>query len=459
MNGIDVNMQGFGETGFEMIQNLHKALTAGSGVDAGSFVGGRALIPESLENTLVNILFTQDDAVLFKRLKKKTIKGPVHQWDERTEVGMDDGAWVAEAADSEDSDQTIARKYATVKYLQSRRVVTLQATLANMIEPAIALEQNAGALWIVRNVEKALFSADSAVVATQPDGLDKQIPVATNVLDVRGASADSSSFEDKIGESCRLIRDNYGKAGLIITSTMVMQDVQRLLRDRIRFGPVESGLGGSVFDKYPTPFGTPELVHDIFVKESTTHVVSSLTAKRPDPMTISGGPTMAADALSQFAAGDVGNYYYRVSALNAYGESTSVDSTVAAVAAGEKVTLAITKGSATPTAYRLYRSKKGATDATDARLIGTYAYTASPMNVVDYNADLPGCSSAYVLTMDEVYDAIEWFQFLPLMKFDLYPTSSAVYPFLMLLFGALALKKPKQHVRIKNISPANLGWF
>jgi len=45
------------------------------------------------------------------------------------------------------------------------------------------------------------------------------------------------------------------------------------------------------------------------------------------------------------------------------------------------------------------------------------------------------------------------------MKFDLYPTNAAVYPFLMLLFGFLAVKKPVQHVRIKNIAPSGLGWF
>ena len=61
--------------------------------------------------------------------------------------------------------------------------------------------------------------------------------------------------------------------------------------------------------------------------------------------------------------------------------------------------------------------------------------------------------------MEPMYDAIEWAQFLPLMKFDLYPTNAAVYPFLMLLFGSLALKKPVNHVRIKNISYSGLGWF
>jgi len=80
-------------------------------------------------------------------------------------------------------------------------------------------------------------------------------------------------------------------------------------------------------------------------------------------------------------------------------------------------------------------------------------------NIIDENSYLPGTSSVYILNLNPVYNAIEWVQFLPMMKFDLYPTNAAVYPFLMLLFGALALKKPNQHIRIKNVSPSTLGWF
>lgn len=456
---LDYNMtEGFGEVGGDTIEQLRKALTAGSGVDAGSFTGGRALIPESLEGTLVNILFTQKDAVLFQTLKKKAIKSPVHQWDERTDVGADDGAWVDEAGSAPaDTDQTIARKYATVKYLQTKRTVTLQATLANMIEPAMALEQNAGALWIVRNIEKALFYANSSMVTQQVDGLDKQI-ASGNVLDVRGASANSTSFEDLIGQGCRIARDAFGKTSLILTSTIVMQDVQRLLRDRLRFPAGGGQAGSAVFDKYPTPFGEPDLKYDLFIKEGGVPVASALTALRPDACTI--GTFATNSASSQFGAGDLGTYYYKVVAVNQYGDAPASGATGQAVStAGYNIQFAITKGTATPTAYKIYRSKKNAADGTDARLMDIVAYSASPQTYIDLNANLPATSSAYLLTMEDVFDAIEWFQFLPLMKFDLYPTNSAVYPFLMLLFGALALKKPNQHLRIKNIAPDALGWY
>ncbi len=476
MNGESImNMmdEGFLQTNTETLELLSKAMTAGQGVDAASFSGGRALSLESLDQTLVNILHTQDEAVLFQRLKKQPIKSVVHQWDERTEVGSDDGAWVPEGGSSDDTDQTIARKFVTAKYLQTKRTVTLQASLTNMIEDAMALEENAGTLWLIRNIERALFEGDSAIVAEQPDGLKKMIP-STHVIDLRGEAASSTKFEDAIAESCRMVRDYYGKIDLMLSSTMIMQDVQSLLRDRIRFqaeqvngGPgsgvqTNGPLGGSVFTRYPTPFGTPVLKEDIFIKESTVPRASILTTKRPAKPVITS-LVIADDAASKFAAGDAGDYYYTVVAMNKYGDSIAADvSAVQSIAAGKKVTITITAAVdvTTVTGYKIYRSAKGGAN-TDLRFVKAVPATdaTTPTVFVDLNEDLPGCSDVFMLTTDPLYNALEWAQFLPMMKFNLYPTSSAVYPFLMLLFGALAVKKPVNHVRIKNVAPSTLTWY
>lgn len=458
---LDVGYEGFAMANAETLTMLAKALEAGSGVDAGlPFSGGRALIPESLEQTLVNILHTQDEAVLFQALKKVPVKGPVHQWDERTEVGADDGAWVPEGGDSEEADQTIKRVYITMKYLQTLRKVTLQMSISNSIEDATALEQNAGTLWLIRNIERKLFYGDSALVTEQPDGLKKLIP-ATNIIDVRGADASSADYEDKMNEACRIIRENYGKASLMLTSTMVMEDVQKLLRDRIRFEAGET-VGSAVFSKYPTPFGSPKLKEDIFIQEGGAPAASALTTKRPTVVTVDSVARAGSGAeVSQWGANDAGDYYYTVVGVNRYGDAVAaVETQCTSIVADDKVTITVTEGAIPCTAYKVYRSKKDAAAASTLRYLGTYArVTGSSEALLDLNANLPGCSDNFVLTMDALYDAISWAQFLPMMKFNLYPTNAAVYPFLMLLFGALALKKPVQHVRIKNIAPSTLGWF
>lgn len=451
---------GFVATNQETLEMLNKAMTAGQGVDAGSFTGGRALSLESLDQILVNILHTQDEAVLFQRLKKQPIKSVIHQWDQRTDVGADDGAWVGEGGSSlADSDQTIARKYLQAKYLQTKRTVTLQATMTAMIEDAMALEENAGTLWLIRNVEKALFGGNATIFPTQPDGLDVLIP-STHVIDLRGKSASSSNFEDSMTIGTRSIRDYFGRADLLLSSTMVMQDMQKLLRDRIRFPAQESGLGGAVFTKYPTPFGAPDIKEDVFIKEKGNPSASSLTSARPAQPTITSVTPATGATGSQFLAADAGEYYYVVAALNAAGESVASAAVAGTVVAGGKNTLLIAAMDATVTGFRIFRSKKGAADGSDTRKMVDIAYSGSgTLSWDDLNADLPGTSSAYLLTTDPMYNAIEWAQFLPMMKFNLYPTAAAVYPFLMLLFGGLAVKKPTNQIRIKNVSPDSLGWF
>ncbi len=457
---FDKEFSGFSLGNAEMLEALQKSLYAGDGVNAGAFTGGRSLILESLDTTLVNVLWNQDEAKLFKALKKNPVKSPVHQWTKRTAVGEEDGAWVPEGGESAEGSQTLARKNVTMKYLQTLRKVSLQMSMSNSLEDAVTLEKQAGTLWLIRQVERALFNGNSAIIAEEPDGLDALI--STNIVDMRGKAASTSNFETAMIESCRKIRGNYGVATDIFTSLMVMQDVQALLKDRIRFPASDTPVPGTaVFDRYPTPFGKPSLQDDLFILEGTVPRASSLTTLRPSQVTIAVTRQAASGGrVSQFASGDAGAYYYQVQAVNKYGASqASTAVQVTSVVAGDEVVIAITDGGTAGDAYYVFRSKKDASDGTDCRYMYKIARATASPTIYDVNAELPGCSSAYVLNMNSQYDAIEWEQFLPMMKFDLYPTNAAVIPFLMLLYGGLGLKKEEQMVRIKNIAPSNLSWF
>ena len=59
---------------------LQKALEAGYGTDASQFTDGRALQPEDLESTLVNVLdVLQDDCKVFNSIYRQPSKSTVHQ--------------------------------------------------------------------------------------------------------------------------------------------------------------------------------------------------------------------------------------------------------------------------------------------------------------------------------------------------------------------------------------------
>ena len=78
---------------------------------------------------------------------------------------------------------------------------------------------------------------------------------------------------------------------------------------------------------------------------------------------------------------------------------------------------------------------------------------------LDQNEDLPGCGEIVLLSHDAVESTAQFDQLLPMMKFDLYPTKSAVTPFMLVLFGTPDIKVPWFHGVIKNIGYASLGWF
>ena len=465
---LNEQYQGFAEGNREMLDTLMKALTAGSGVDTASFTSGRAMTPESLDTTLVNVLWDQNEAVLFKALKKQPVKSPVHQYARRTGVGDGDGAWVAEGGNSFEKDQSLERVNVTMKFLQTLRKATLQATITTMLEDAITSEKMAGTLWLIKQVESILFDGDSANVTEEPDGLRaliwaKRATITKgNIIDVHGKDASSKEFEDAVNEGARVIRGKFGMPTDLYTSLIVMEDVQKLIRDRMRFPADKSGviLPTMVFDAYPTPFGKLSLRPDLFLLERGIPVTGSLTEK-PSQVTLATVLTPADAANSNFKAADAGEYYYAVSAVSKFGESVvSSEIQCSGLAAGDKVTIEITAGATAGTAYKIFRNKLGAGSSALKYHVGTIpAGTSGTAHSVDWNDWMPGCSDAFMLGMAPMYDAIEWEQFLPMMKFDLYPTNAAVYPFLLLLFGALAVKKPEQQVIIRNVAPSKLGWF
>jgi hypothetical protein len=45
------------------------------------------------------------------------------------------------------------------------------------------------------------------------------------------------------------------------------------------------------------------------------------------------------------------------------------------------------------------------------------------------------------------------------MLFQLYPTKSAIDPFLICLFGTPDVVVPWYHGIIRNVSPSDLGWY
>jgi hypothetical protein len=436
---------------------LVKALSAGSGTDSSQFMGGRALQVQDIEATMINAMREQrEDCKLMNLVKQHSVHSTVHEYNRRTDVGDHENLTAEEGGGSEDSDQTIKRITRNIKYLQDRRSVTDQMELVDGYENALESEKIAGTLNILKGAEFLNFHGDSKVVPTQYDGLIAQILAdsAPNVKDLRGKTI-TTYGEKALNEMTRMIYERGGDANLVFFPPVLAEQIQDLVRDRLRFG-TDDKRATLVVDQYPTPYGSTlhfgvEAGADKLFKVKGPVSANGKVDKRPNPP--ASVTAVAADnADSQFLAADAGNYTYAVHAVSKYGISGgTIMSAAVAVAAGKAVTLTITPDASKPgTGFIITRSSKDGTVLMEVARIGK-SDTATT-TFVDLNTDLPGTASMLFITQKKLQVIMEFYQLCPLRIRPLFESNRAEKPFFVQLFGALDLKVPEWCGIVKNIA-------
>jgi len=447
-----------------LVEELNKALTSGYGTDAASFTGGRALQPESLENYLITTTFEfKDEFILWGMLKKSRTPSVVDMWNERSDHGGSRyGAAVGETSNPNNSVSTLARKTANVKYLRVHREISHVMTVVDSIPDAIAEEEESGTLSLLRTAEKLFYVGNSTIIPQEYDGLDTLVGAnSSNVIDVyRDTDGDGGPLTKKLlANAGQIIRQvGYGRASALLHSTLDQIDLDMLQDTKERTIVPISKEGEGVIIGAPAAginliSGVVKFHGNVFIEPGAT-APAAATPGSGVPITPTLVSAVAGSTGSQFTGAFAAkNYYYKVTAVNAYGESAATSATnVATVASGEQVTVRVTTADATTTGFNVYRSKGGAASGADCRFMKSYAYGDGDDNLVDTNADLPGTTRAYMLNTLPQYRAIDWRQLLPLIKFPLAITAPA-YPFLLMLYGYMRVTKPKQHVLFKNIVP------
>lgn len=458
------------------IAELQKALTAGYGTDVSGFTGGAALRIQSLDKTMQATIQENKHFRLFNELAKTGAGATVDEWTEQSGVGgFLGGSTNTETGIINESTGQYARRVGLVKYLMTKRQVSLVSTLGNNIASSEAIEQQAGAKQLLTDAEYLSFEGDEAVVPTEFSGIRAQILAGVaagqvdggNVLDAEGQSLASINLLNQAAAQISK-RDNFGTPTHLFLSQLTQADFDTGLDPAFRV-PLTNVPNGGISLGAPvvgvrTSWGDIANCPDVFINDGDQTVPFQVTY--PTLATANTGmkPTLALAAASavdsKFGAGHAGNYYYLVTGLNANGQSDGVISAQQAVAAGEKVTLTITaSGGGLETGYAIYRSRKNGTNApSDFRLVARVPKAGATTTFVDLNRDIPGTTSAYVLNMNPGDHAINWRQLLPMMKFPLYPTNAAVIPWAQLMFGYLRITKRRHHAVIKNILPNGAKW-
>ena len=460
MNNMrDFFFDGGAETGPGSEDMLLKALSAGYGTDTAAFTGGRALIPEDCETTMVNAMREQrEDCKIMNTFKKTPVKATVHEYNRRTGSGDIEFGTTDEGGISQEDGQAIERVTRNVKYIQQYREVTEQMNVVDTFENAFESEKLAGTLNILKIAERLCIHGDASVVPTEFDGMIKQIrstnPARRNIVDFRGRTLQTKG-EGFIAEIVRAIYDQGGEANKLFFPTVLSEDIQEICRDRVRFGTNDRSMT-PVFDSYPTPLGTVQFGED--AGPDKMFKVKGPIVSKGDPLQKPNAPatvTVAAATAngSQFITADEGNYTYTVHAINRYGiyEGKSPAAAIA-VSAGQGVTITITPDGTKPgTGFIICRSAAGGAQVMEMVRIGIDQQNPTTVHV-DLNDDLPGTTDMIFITEKKLQTIAEFYQLLPLRLYRMNPVNRLVSPFILALWGVLDLKNPEWCGLTKNVA-------
>lgn len=461
---------------FGELEELQKALTAGYGSDVAALTGGGALRVQSLDKTMMSTIQDNKHFRLVNELLKGKATATVDEWTEQKSVGgFPGGSSNTESGVIADATGDYARRVGVVKYLMTRRQVSVVLNVGTNIVAAEAVEQRNGALQLLTDTEFLSFEGDATVVPTEFDGIYTQI-----VAGVAAGQVDTDNVVDMAGQPLNSIAPfsnaaqvitaygNFGTPTHFFCSQLTQSDLDSNLDPAFRVpltSVQDAGIKlGSPVTGVRTSFGNIANFPDVFIRDEPqlkpfqvlyAAIATANTAQKPTLAL-----AVASNAASKFAAGHAGNYYYLVTGVNKDGQSDGVISAQQAIAAGEQCTLTITaSGGGLETGYAIYRSRKGGTNApSDFRLVTRVAKAGATTTYIDRNLDIPGSVKAYMLNMLPGDASIKWQQYLPMLKFPLYPTNAAVIPWAQLLFGYLRIAKRRHHVVFKNIVPNGATW-
>lgn len=461
-NLFDDNSGGFAQSTSEELQELQKALGTGQDGEAygnGAYNDMSALRPQSLEGTLKVVTARQEHIKFWKELSKKPAYNTVEEFNVLDSYGGNSSPFFMEGGLPNEEDSNFIRQSQMVKFLGTTRVITHPATLVrNTTGDIVAGESERGTLWLLQQLERALYFADSALDSLQFDGLYAQVRNFVSgktyqnqhIIDMRGAVIDENIMED----AATIIADNYGSGTLQMHMTnQVHKDFSKLItgnggRQRIMMGGQQEVMLGQPVRGYAANSADINFVNNIFLKPDTA---PKDTAQRGAPATPSfpaSQLTAVADATAKHSAA---TYYYFVAAKNSNGESAPAALGSIAVTSAQRVDILINRVTSDPAAktYRVYRGVTS--DPTQALFAFEVkdAGSGTTQTIADRNFDIPGTDMAFLIDMD-AENVLTFKQLAPLMKLPL-ARIAASERFMILLYGMLQVYNPRRIVVFKNV--------
>lgn len=450
---------GFGNATQADVDALNKALEAGHEVNPLSLEGGGAFRVESLENSLKVLTYGDQHIKFWKKIPKQKAYSTVEQYGQLLDYGRQQGAFVGEGALPDSNDSTYARKAAFVKFLGTTREVTHPMTLVNSAFGNVVARQNQdGILWMLKQVEQALFWGDSKLgvggnEGLEFDGINKMID-PENTIDLRG-----NYLEEKhINWGAQMIIQNYGTpTDLFLPFEVMAQFSQEFFPKERVIMPTASGYqAGVVVNKFMTHGGEVDFNPNIFLNKTRPLNMNASSFKAPAVGTMTSATVGSGGGLPS------GTYKYRATFNNEHGESIPTEASSAVVVADGKGSATVVIANPTSTAFpvhyiRLYRTEaNGDTFYEVGRYAVTSASSGATTTIEDKGDVLANTYTAFMGEMSP--EIIAFKQLAPLMKMDL-ATLGPVIRWMILLYGVPVIYAPKKWMRFTNIKADVPGFI
>lgn len=465
--------EGFGLSAGNDVEQLNKALSTGGsayadGVDAQ--VNGAALQVESLENSLKVLTFSDQHVKFWKKIAKTPAYSTVEEFNQLLSYGSNSGGFVPEGVLPETDDSQYRRQASFVKFLGTTREVTHPMTLVRSAHgDVIARENQNGILWLMKQLENALFWGDSSLApvgkeGVQFDGLNKLID-AENTINLAGRQIQDTDIND----GAQMLLENFATPTDLYLPFETLSEFSKeyFPKERVIMPTANAGYqAGLVVNKFQTHGGAVEFQPDLFLQKTKplsangTGGVKAPTA----PQTVA--VALNEDNTSEFYNSGKGTYKYAVTACNRFGESVPTMATDLAVTESDlhkSVKVTITNATAmtvAPDYFNIYRSEADGTQLYKIASVPASSVVASgTTEATDKNETIP---NTYTSFMGEFTpDVIAFKQLAPIMKMNL-ATLGPCIRWMILLYGTPVLYAPKKWMKFKNIkatSKGNIGLY
>jgi hypothetical protein len=483
MNLENYQAEGFGTE--NELDQLTKAMQAGqlTGRDTAdrTDLTYEPLKAESLERSLKNLEFRTQDIKLWNAIPKLTAYNTVEEFLQLASYGTERGGFYNEGELSEVEDSQYIRRAEHVKYMQVTGEVTIQAQMVRSFVDAMRKETENKMQWILRLANRSLTRANADIIPQEFNGIYKQHASIGNGQGFLYTSTDDYMSQDIVvdmrGKSLRqidlekgavTIDAHYGSVNSLWAPTQVVSTIsqdyfatQRILQG----GKGVEGTFGTVVKSISTTLGDVSLNADKFMKHSPIKSTASPADSLKAPAApVADGVTPAAlvtDAKAKFTAGEVGNVYYAVSAINRYGESAlTVLGAAIAITVGKRVDLKFTAGAGANAAngYVVYRTKVTASGtAAGLQFFPVFNISTTDLTngfngaaaglIADQGYFMPDTEQAFLTDMSE--EVLSFKQLAPMSKLDLAVIAMA-RRFIVFLFGTPQLYAPKKILRFVN---------